>query len=573
MKKLNILIFSLFGLFILSSCSDMLETDSELVEYEKDNTLNHATDSVYSVMGIINKMQVIADRTVLLGEARADLMVVTDAATSDLKRLASFDMAEKNKYNSVSDYYAIINNCNYFLAHVDTALTRRGRKLFREEYAAVKSFRAWTYLQLAINYGNIPFVLTPMMTEKEAREALEGPRLSIAEVCDRLIDDITPQAGVDNPDYGTVGNYSSNRYLFYPIRVLLGDLCLWAGRYSESAYWYHSFLTDVKFSGRYYLSTANYSYWRSTSQFDKTTVSRGYSVTTSDVISLIPMETRVFDGIVSELDDIYCSTTDNYYYFQMTPSSAMYTISGSQRFCMQKTNTTGGFDTIYVSKDKIVDPILKGDLRFVSVFSETSMGAENEFSEYGRKYQTIDKLWNDAIPTCRRTMTYLRYAEALNRAGYPQSALCVLKYGLCPDNVKLYIDTLEAQAAGNLIVFPYNTLYSAKEDFIGVHAYGSGDAKCDTLYRLPQPDAALPTRQDTINYQIPLLEDMIITEMALEGAFEGNRYYDLMRVALRRNNPAYLANPISSRTGSTDAALRTLLMNKDNWYLPLPKVE
>ena len=46
----------------------MLETESDLVMFEEDNTLNHATDSVYSVMGIINKMQVIADRVVLLGE-------------------------------------------------------------------------------------------------------------------------------------------------------------------------------------------------------------------------------------------------------------------------------------------------------------------------------------------------------------------------------------------------------------------------------------------------------------------------------------------------------------------------
>ena len=28
-------------------------------------------------------------------------------------------------------------------------------------------------------------------------------------------------------------------------------------------------------------------------------------------------------------------------------------------------------------------------------------------------------------------MVYLRYAEALNRAGYPQSAMVILKYGLC----------------------------------------------------------------------------------------------------------------------------------------------
>jgi hypothetical protein len=68
---------------------------------------------------------------------------------------------------------------------------------------------------------------------------------------------------------------------------------------------------------------------------------------------------------------------------------------------------------------------------------------------------------------------------------------------------------------------------------------------------------------------MPLVEDMIVNEMALEGAFEGYRFYDLMRVALRRNDPAYLADPISRRSGHADESLRTLLMNKNNWFLPL----
>ena len=58
--------------------------------------------------------------------------------------------------------------------------------------------------------------------------------------------------------------------------------------------------------------------------------------------------------------------------------------------------------------------------------------------------------------------------------------------------------------------------------------------------------------------------------MALEGAFEGYRYYDLMRVALRRNDPAYLAKTIARRNGTTDAALESLLMDTKNWFLPLP---
>jgi hypothetical protein len=58
--------------------------------------------------------------------------------------------------------------------------------------------------------------------------------------------------------------------------------------------------------------------------------------------------------------------------------------------------------------------------------------------------------------------------------------------------------------------------------------------------------------------------------MALEGAFEGYRYYDLMRVALRRNDPSYLANAVARREGTVNAQLQSLLLDKSNWYLPLP---
>jgi hypothetical protein len=63
---------------------------------------------------------------------------------------------------------------------------------------------------------------------------------------------------------------------------------------------------------------------------------------------------------------------------------------------------------------------------------------------------------------------------------------------------------------------------------------------------------------------------MIVTELALEGAFEGWRFYDLMRVALRRGDPAYLAEPVSRRNGEVNDAMRTLLLDTKNWYLPLP---
>jgi hypothetical protein len=164
-------------------------------------------------------------------------------------------------------------------------------------------------------------------------------------------------------------------------------------------------------------------------------------------------------------------------------------------------------------------------------------------------------------------MVYLRYAEALNRAGLPQSAMAVLKYGLCPENIQLYVDSVERAKAGDLIAFD-ETVFT-RENVIGIHSRGSGDSDCNAYYVLPQPATALNSRQDTVDYQIPLVEDMIINEMALEGAFEGYRFHDLMRVALRRNDPAYLADPISRRSGVADDGLRSLLLDKNNWYLPL----
>ena len=165
-------------------------------------------------------------------------------------------------------------------------------------------------------------------------------------------------------------------------------------------------------------------------------------------------------------------------------------------------------------------------------------------------------------------MIYLRYAEALNRAGYPQSAFAILKYGICYDVLKKRVDASEFQEAGDLVNFDSNVFRI--EEVLGVHSLGSGDSHANAFYVLPQPETALASRQDTVNYQIPLVEDMIINEMALEGAFEGYRFNDLMRVALRRGDPSYLAAPIARRNGETDNALLQLLMDPKNWYLPLP---
>ena len=564
---LSFIICHLSFSMMFTSCAKLIDTDSEIIEFEEDNKLQSPTDSVYSVMGIIYKMQGVADRTVLLGELRSDLTITTDAASADLKAITNFQIDSKNAYNRISDYYAIINNCNYFLTHINKDLEKSGRMVFEGEYVAVKAYRAWTYLQLAQIYGKVPLITTPLLTEEAAQKAMTENICDITAICNYFIDDLNGKLGTkdyadtDLPNYGLE---NSQKY-FIPIRALLGDLCLWAGRYQEAAQFYHDYLamrtnpirtwTDKASWGN--LDSREFNWWIS---------SISYEIKSDECLCAIPMESNKFYGIKSELRDIFNSTDDNMYFAQVTPTKRLYELSADNNYCYTYRKVNGSLDTLYAPKENLEKSEWIGDLRFGTTYTY-SIENQGRFAHISDKRQTIRKIQSNSVTLYRTNMVYLRYAEALNRAGYPQSAFAVLKYGLYPDVVNKYIDEAERNAAGSLISFDID-LFTA-DNTQGIHSRGSGNADCDTLFVLPQPQEQLATRQDTVNYQIPLVEDMIINEMALEGAFEGYRFNDLMRVALRRNDPAYLADPVSRRNGESDDALRQKLMDPKNWYLPL----
>ena len=85
---------------VLVSCGDLLDQKSDRVIYSDKEHLNNASDTLYSVIGIMNKIQALADRTVLLGELRGDLVDVRSNTAADLREISNFNVSTNNQYNS-----------------------------------------------------------------------------------------------------------------------------------------------------------------------------------------------------------------------------------------------------------------------------------------------------------------------------------------------------------------------------------------------------------------------------------------------------------------------------------------
>jgi starch-binding outer membrane protein, SusD/RagB family len=61
---------------------------------------------------------------------------------------------------------------------------------------------------------------------------------------------------------------------------------------------------------------------------------------------------------------------------------------------------------------------------------------------------------------------------------------------------------------------------------------------------------------------------MMVQKRARELAYEGERFYDLMRVAKRRNDPSFLAKKVSEKfPEERREAMYNLLLNEKNWYI------
>lgn len=634
------------GGWVATSCSDMLDTESTRQNFDPE--IDQKTDSLSYAFGIMQAMQQLADQYVFQGEMRGDLIATTEYTDSMLTQLANFSATPANRYDSAYVYYRVINNCNYFIAHRDTSLYTGAENVTLVEFAAIKAFRAWAYLQLVRNYKKVPFFTEPL-TKISQIDDNTFPELDMKGVVARLAPDLEQYTGYPTPTAGdyiitSKNNWNEDKTIkpyqcYIPVDVILGDMYLEVGDYDKAAQHYITYLTKVSEDPSTRLSAtltvkkgaeedlmkpmtpspAAFS-WRSI-----------FSNTTSDIISYIPMAASARYGVTTNVPlafgaDYYAtpaeqtgylrsnclnqsmSRNDSYWRnlrlplvtnVQIIPSKELKALSDSTTYYFyDNSDRTNSYNTIGTANI--------GDMRLANVLC---------FYEEGDNIlQWITKYDYANIVLYRTSTVWLRLAEAFNRLGMYDVAFAILKDGIsaalirpesAPNSPAYMSETSKV-----LLQTTYPLLKDVSDDgdaigrfaieeAYGVHGHGAGKAVSDMattnyvkgsspytlasvvgkkLTDIPAQFSVTvgTTRQDTIN----AVEDLLCDEYALELAFEGNRYYDLLRLARHKNghsgtefdgSPAayganfggrWLAKKLENRNAVVD------LSNESNWYLP-----
>lgn len=566
-------------LLVSSSCRKTLE---ELPQQELDavNMYRNVYDADAAVNGLYGKFLGLADRYIILNELRGDMLQYTNNADEYLRQMSTHSVASDNPYASPRPFYELILQCNDMLKNFTIMVndTKMTEEEYNQRYSDVGSLRSFLYLQLGIHYGSVPYITSPLETVDEIKDMGKFPKIPFDVLLDSLITFTESLPYKDPYPTGTTININVDGYstakFFVNKKCLLGDLNLWRGNYVKAATWYRQVLETATATApgaaRYYMQYRLG--WNGSNEDHYITYSRA-----GDATSLVyePQWRHMFQRAQDNGFDyewIWVLPFDSKFKPEnplinlFSPVGGSYLVKPSQQ-AMDYWNTQNqrpisgqtGFTPydargIFTWRNIGGQPVVMKYL-YNYINYQTNL-ATNPFQKNGKWF------------LYRQTHLHLRFAEAANRAGHPKLAYSFFNSGLAGTypppagvtNVTLYHNTLD-------LPYPFN--------FDGRNSGGTGVPYYRSdWYR----NIGIRARANVQNYVLAgvdstlEVENGLIQESALENGFEGTRWPDLMRVALRRNDPAFLADKIYEKmlkdgVGNA-AAIRSKLMNKENWYLP-----
>ncbi|WP_294546516.1 hypothetical protein [uncultured Bacteroides sp.] len=555
----------------LTACVDT-ELES-VVEYK--NHYKTIPDADNAILGLYGLFMNLAEQTIVLGELRADLMDVTNNASIELQEINSNTPSVNNKYADLTNYYAVIQNCNDMLAGFDEMLAnnRMTQDEYAERYSDVAAIRCWTYLQVGMYFGKVVYVTTPVVSVEDAQKLEHMPKIGLDELLPLLIECMENLPTLEDYKNSALVQYKLDTYdlkrFFINKRILLGDLYLWNNNYREAAVQYRKFLaTDEDKS-----ATSNAVRYRC-----------GTYSTGGDTYYQVFYE-RYMEGDVNS----YKNTWLNMFAFQADKSALwselIWTVSYDEKFepyyPMIELFANQGKGKYQLKPSAYAVESLWASQMQTNGAPFDGRGEDSSFKWVDGQC-VVQKYLYDYDPTKpymkrgrwflnRAALVLLRYAEAANRCGYTDLAYSILNEGFKNTYVwgDEYGDLNRQTGYGPGEPYPAPFYFDARSmdapyhrapwrEFNGIRGRVSLKAK------------PLEPQQDETKVQC--MEKMLIEEAALECAFEGHRWGDLVRVARRMNKEKagsgsdYLKKVIGKKYERSGLAMPDL-SSEDKWYL------
>ncbi len=554
---------SLGFVFLLSaglwSCSKVLDEQPKDVLTD-NNMYRNVFDADAAVIGVYGKLMNLSERYVLLNELRADLLTVTATSNDYLKQLDAHNIAADNPYANPKPFYEVILNCNDVLHNFDIML--RDKKLKVEEYnmrySDIAALRCWIYLELGMQFGSVPYITDPIADFADINKVSSAPRIGLTQLLDSLVKKMESLPYSEPYPTGAslvtaVDGYNTNRF-FINKQVITAQLYLWKGEYRKAATLFKNVM-EIGGTG-----DINRNRVTGPSIGDNNDLAIGYARFREwDENMLIDNNSQGWRSIFARGEDNLFSYEWIWYlpfdkgFKPEDPFINLFSNRGGSYLVKPSQYAMNNWNAQKQKNDFTYDArgpkfsyrMLDGQpvvMKYLyNYLSEGTLTPTNIFEKNGRWF------------LYRAAALHLEYAEAANRDAHSWIANALLNQGLITLSNRFTTDV------------PYN-FDSRKSDnprIVGDWSSNRGLRGRANLYSVAMPASGDSTLA---------MEDALVNEAGLELAYEGKRWPDLVRIALRRNDPAFLAdkiyNKLLSENNPQAGTVRAKLMNKDNWWLP-----